>query len=86
PNGTSELLIDAFMRAANDSTVTLGLAPLTGELPFWLRLARFAMRPLYDFDGLAAYKRRLHASRWAPVWLLHKGPAPLALLPALLLL
>lgn len=83
PNGTSELLIDAFMRTANGAAVTLGLAPLSGELPFWLRLARFAARPLYDFDGLAAYKRRLHASNWAPVWLLHKGPAPLALLPVL---
>lgn len=94
PNGTSELLIDAFMRLASRADpapadlvpavdVTLGLAPLTGELPFWLRLARFAARPLYDFDGLAAYKRRLHASRWAPVWLLHKGPAPLALVPVL---
>ena len=37
PNGTSELLVDAAMReAASDGVryVTLGLAPLAGEVPF----------------------------------------------------
>lgn len=83
PNGTTESLIDAMMGLEPEAMVTLGLAPLTGKLPYWLALARFAMRPLYDFDGLAAFKRRLHAPRWTPVWLVHRGLAISALVPVL---
>lgn len=72
PNGTSECLLDALFRAVPDAAlVTLGLAPLSGDVPLPLRLARRALRPLYDFAGLAAYKRRLSPMRWEPVWLAH---------------
>lgn len=72
PNGTTELLIDAAMRSfAEDGCgiVTLGLAPLRGEVPWGLRLIRRVARPLYDFDGLAAFKARLRPQQWEPVHL-----------------
>ncbi len=70
PNGTSELLIDAAMRAAHDRDgVTLGLAPLAGDLPAPLRLARALSTPLYDFRGLAAFKHKLRPDRWEPIYL-----------------
>lgn len=70
PNGTSELMIDAAMRAAHDlDGVTLGLAPLAGELPAPLRLARALSTPLYDFRGLAAFKQKLRPDHWEPVYL-----------------
>jgi len=70
PNGTTESLLDALLRAVPDAeVVTLGLAALTGPIGPWLRLARFCMRPLYDFDGLRAFKSRLHPGAWQTVWL-----------------
>jgi phosphatidylglycerol lysyltransferase len=73
PNGTSELLIDRAMRAIaveGAEVATLGLAPLSGGIAGWLRLARWAGRGLYDFRGLRAFKARLHPHAWRPVWLL----------------
>jgi phosphatidylglycerol lysyltransferase len=70
PNGTPELLVDAAMRtaAAEDSAyVTLGLAPLAGELGPWLRLARRTGHPLYDFRGVQAFKAKLRPQSWSPV-------------------
>ena len=72
PNGTAELLIDAAMRAlATDGVTwaTLGLAPLAGAIPRWLRAVRTISRPLYNFDGLAAFKRKLRPQHWEPMYL-----------------
>ena len=76
PNGTTELLVDHAMRAAvadsEDSAspmVTLGLAPLAGQVVPALRLARSAGSVLFDFEGLRAFKARLRPTRWRPIHL-----------------
>jgi phosphatidylglycerol lysyltransferase len=72
PNGTTELMIDAAMRAAatsNVTHVTLGLAPLAGEVSPWLRFARRWGRALYDFEGLRAFKSKLKPRAWDPIYL-----------------
>ncbi len=69
PNGTPELLIDAAMRAGLGAEVTLGLAPLSGAVPWWLRVARRLGNPLYDFAGLRAFKDKLQPHAWEPVYL-----------------
>lgn len=80
PNGTIELLVDAGMRAAaagRVAMVTLGLAPLAGAVGPWLRSARRFGRPLYDFEGLRAFKAKLAPGRWDPIFLSYppgRGP------------
>jgi phosphatidylglycerol lysyltransferase len=72
PNGAGELLVDAAMREAHargHTYVTLGLAPLAGDVPPPLRLARVAGGGLYDFEGLRAFKAKLRPARWDPVFL-----------------
>jgi phosphatidylglycerol lysyltransferase len=72
PNGTTELLVDAAMRcaAAEKSTyVTLGLAPLIGDIAPWLRRARELGAALYDFRGLHAFRARLGPTSWEPIYL-----------------
>jgi phosphatidylglycerol lysyltransferase len=72
PNGTIELLVDAGMRAAaaeRIAVVTLGLAPLAGDVGPWLRSARRLGRALYDFDGLRAFKAKLEPRSWNPIYL-----------------
>jgi len=72
PNGTIELLVDAGMRAAaaeGVSVVTLGLAPLAGDVGPWLRSARQLGRALYDFEGLRAFKAKLEPRSWSPIFL-----------------
>ncbi|XXF78792.1 DUF2156 domain-containing protein [Myxococcaceae bacterium GXIMD 01537] len=72
PNGTPELLVDAALRAAHAEGrgyVTLGLAPLAGEVPPWLRVAREWGTPLYDFEGLRAFKAKFRPHAWHPVHL-----------------
>jgi phosphatidylglycerol lysyltransferase len=72
PNGTVELLIDAGMRAAKAAgieLVTLGLAPLAGDVSTWLRFARRWGRLVYDFDGLRAFKAKLKPKSWDPIFL-----------------
>lgn len=67
PNGTAELLVDAAMHAAakeGRSYLTLGLAPLAGAVDGWLRVARAWSSPLYDFEGLRAFKARLRPQGW----------------------
>ncbi|WP_434384347.1 phosphatidylglycerol lysyltransferase domain-containing protein [Melittangium boletus] len=67
PNGSVESLVDALMReAAREGRryLTLGLAPLAGAVPGWLRLARRLGKPLYDFEGLRAFKGRLRPHAW----------------------
>jgi lysylphosphatidylglycerol synthetase-like protein (DUF2156 family) len=72
PNGTTELIVDAVMRAAIDAErdwITLGMAPLAGPVAWPLRAARWLGRPLYSFDGIRAARARLHPARWTPLYL-----------------
>lgn len=72
PNGTAELLVHhAMLMLATDgvSWVTLGLAPLAGPVSGWLRTTRTWSRPLFNFDGLAAFKRKLRPQGWEPIYL-----------------
>ncbi len=74
PNGTTELLIDAVMTQAaleNSTWVTLGLAPLAGPVPAWMRRIGNLGRPLYDFAGLHAFKKKLAPTAWEPVLVSH---------------
>jgi hypothetical protein len=76
PNGTTETLIVALMREVEGSEyVTLGLTPLAGPVAWPLRLARWVLRPLFDFGGLRAFRARLHPQQWQPVWLLYPSGA-----------
>jgi len=87
PNGTAELLVDAAMRAfvsTGSRYVTLGLAPLAGEVHGLLRTARSWGAVLYDFDGVRAFKARLRPDRWDPVYLAYPSGSPVrAMLAAL---
>ncbi len=72
PNGTVELLVDAVMRWASAqgcSWLTLGLAPLSGDVPLLLRVARKRMGSLYNFDGLRHFKAKLRPTEWHPIYL-----------------
>ncbi len=72
PNGTAELLVDAAMRVlAHDGApwATLGLAPLAGPVTRWLRVIKVLARPLFNFEGLAAFKRKLRPQTWEPIFL-----------------
>lgn len=74
PNGTAELLVDAGMRsagAAGSRYVTLGLAPLAGDVGGWLRAVRRWSAALYDFSGLHAFKAKLRPDTWEPIFLAH---------------
>ncbi|MFZ5892872.1 MAG: phosphatidylglycerol lysyltransferase domain-containing protein [Myxococcota bacterium] len=84
PNGTVELLIDAAMRELGESDVrwaTLGLAPLAGDVPLPLKLVRRWAEPLYNFEGLRAFKAKFGPISWDPVHLAYPntGGALLAL-------
>ncbi|HSZ83412.1 MAG TPA: DUF2156 domain-containing protein, partial [Polyangia bacterium] len=82
PNGTAELLVEAAMTAAaaeGSRYVTLGLVPLAGPLPPWLRLARRSGGGLYDFEGLRAFKAKLRPASWVSIYLSYpasQGVAP----------
>ncbi|MDQ2766601.1 MAG: DUF2156 domain-containing protein [Gemmatimonadota bacterium] len=81
PNGTTELLVDAAMRAlASEGAeyVTLGLAPLSRQsrwadpaVPAWLRLVlrwvRAHGRRFYDFDGLDRFKSKFAPEEWEEI-------------------
>lgn len=72
PNGTGELLVDAAMRMAAEegsAYVTLGLAPLAGDVSRGLRVARRWGTGLYDFAGLHAFKAKLRPHHWEPLYL-----------------
>jgi phosphatidylglycerol lysyltransferase len=74
PNGTNESLVDRAMRdAAADgcSYVTLGLAPLGGDVERWLRAARRLGSGLYDFSGLRTFKDKFQPREWVPIYLSH---------------
>ena len=82
PNGTSELLIDAAVRAVHRGGcryVTLGLSPLSncaGPLgeggPPWLRAVLNQLRAhvhrFYNFQGLEAFKAKFRPSLWEPIF------------------
>jgi phosphatidylglycerol lysyltransferase len=75
PNGTIELLFDALLDVAQEREVTLGLAPLAGGVCAALRWARRLGAPLYDFEGLAAFKKKLRPHREEPRLLIaSRGP------------
>jgi phosphatidylglycerol lysyltransferase len=72
PNGTAELLIDGVMRWASGQGcewLTLGLAPLAGDVSPLLRAARGSGKLLYDFKGLRSYKAKLEPAYWLPIFL-----------------
>jgi phosphatidylglycerol lysyltransferase len=72
PNGTAELLIDGVMRWARQqgsNWLTLGLAPLAGDVSKLLRAARSSGRLLYDFKSLRSYKAKLEPERWVRIFL-----------------
>lgn len=72
PNGTAETLIDGVMRWAGDNDchwLTLGLAPLAGDVSPLLRAARASGTLLYDFKGLQSYKAKLQPEAWLPIFL-----------------
>jgi phosphatidylglycerol lysyltransferase len=71
PNGTVEALVDAVMGwAAREGCawLTLGLAPLAGEVPLLLRVARRRLAFLYNFDGLRRFKAKLKPAEWHPIY------------------
>jgi len=51
--------------------VTLGLAPLAGQVVPALRMARSAGSVLFDFEGLRAFKARLRPARWRQISLVY---------------
>jgi lysylphosphatidylglycerol synthetase-like protein (DUF2156 family) len=86
PNGTTETLFHAVMQDVIDSDrVTLGPTPLAGDVAWPLRIVRRLARPLFDFDGLRAFRQRLHPHGWHPVWIVYpaSSTAPAAIVDAL---
>lgn len=89
PNGMTELLIDAAVRAAADADrhyLTLGLSPLStraGALGegggSWLRLAlnwmRVHVHRFYNFQGLEAFKAKFRPAQWEPIYAVAAGAA-----------
>lgn len=74
PNGTSELMFDAIVRelaADGAEWITPGMVPLVAVSQRWLAGVRHLARPLYDFDGLAFFRMRMHPDRWRPIYLLY---------------
>lgn len=72
PNGTAEVLVDTVMRmlaAEQCRYVTLGLAPLAGEVNAVLRFTRNYTAALYNFGGVRSFKAKLRPARWEPVYL-----------------
>jgi phosphatidylglycerol lysyltransferase len=87
PNGMTELLVDAIMRAvAADGAhfVTLGLSPLSRQVddptptPLWLRglltWTREHGRRFYNFEGLDRFKAKFDPERWDPVYAISNEP------------
>lgn len=88
PNGTSELLFhELLLTLASEGSrfATWGLAPLAGDVPWTLQVARRALRPAFDFEGLQRFKAKLAPATWTPVYLSYPAAssAPRALLDAL---
>ena len=76
PNGTAETLIDAAMKGCASEGcghVTMGLVPLSGKLPLWLRAVRRLGGHFYDFDGLLRFREKLRPHAWEPVRICYPG-------------
>lgn len=72
PNGTTESLVHAILQdaiAEEDKLVTLGLAPLAGNIGPVLSWFRRRGKALYDFSGLEHFKAKFRPQRWDPVTL-----------------
>jgi phosphatidylglycerol lysyltransferase len=70
PNGLAEALVDAAMTMARQEGspyLTLGAVPLSLAVNKALRAARWLASPLYNFDGLYAFKSRLRPQVWEPI-------------------
>jgi len=77
PNGSVELLFSCAMRQAHEeqaSTLTMGLAPLSGPSSPLLQHIAQKTRRLYDFEGLYAFKAKLQPQRWRPIYLASSTP------------
>lgn len=84
PNGTGEALVDAVMQWAKHGGcewLTLGLAPLAGDVSRPLAWFRSYGRALYDFEGLRSYKAKLAPLDWRPLHLAY--PSGQGLLPSI---
>lgn len=72
PNGSTELLVDAALRAASrlgSRVVSLGLAPLSGPVSPWLAgLGRLGSR-FYDCRSLERFKAKFRPAHWEPMYL-----------------
>jgi phosphatidylglycerol lysyltransferase len=81
PNGTTEALIDAAMRSLAEeckSYASLGLSPLRNTdcsrypQPGWAKhlfgLSRRLSTPIYNFEGLAAFKSKFRPDEWEEVY------------------
>lgn len=74
PNGTTESLVDAILtdaRQRGDQLLTLGLAPLAGELGPVLRWFKKRGAPLYDFEGLTRFKAKFRPQQWDTIGLFY---------------
>ena len=83
PNGTTELLLDAAFRWAAREDIgylTLGLAPLAGQVPLWLRAAQACGKPLFDFEGLRAFKAKFRPQGSEVAALAGRGLSPASLM------
>ncbi|MFP2931753.1 phosphatidylglycerol lysyltransferase domain-containing protein [Pyxidicoccus sp. 3LG] len=69
PVGTGGGGLAAMRAAAQEGRryVTLGLAPLSGPVRPWLRLAKACGKPLFDFEGLRAFKAKFRPDAWVPI-------------------
>lgn len=74
PNGTAELLVHTVMQwaAAQQCTwLTMGLAPLAGDVAPALRWARQLGNRWYNFDGIYQFKAKLRPVAAPPLYLLY---------------
>lgn len=74
PSGTAESLVDALMRVFAEQGsryVTLGLAPLAGEVRPLLALTRNYTARLYNFPGVRSFKEKLRPKHWDPIYLVY---------------
>jgi phosphatidylglycerol lysyltransferase len=84
PNGTVETLIDSAMREAaktESGFLTLGLAPLAGDVGFWLTLAKRLGTSLYNFAGIERFRAKFQPNDCCPIYISfpHDQSAPLAI-------
>jgi phosphatidylglycerol lysyltransferase len=72
PGGTNELLVSTFFdlaRSFGSTYLTLGLVPLAGPISFSLRVAKTTFQPLFNFEGLEHFKKKLQPTKIEPRYL-----------------